>query len=264
MKERSLGLLATVFLLGLSACAAESAAPASRAAETAATSAAPAPAPRADATSTGAPASIFDVRKPASTIADGTRLHIEGPGVRVTFVAGRTLFIQEAGDDGTCENGSSVVAHRAIEVALDDAPESALVRGARVAVDGIVVTRGGRRLIENASVTVVDATVHEYEPHCDRDSRAIDDEALDAVVVRIAGTTAGAAGEPSAVDGSWAVSTCFGAMARVGTRFVSYEDWAPTWHWVTGVVVRGESSAPRLEPRDAEDIDATGQNDACL
>jgi hypothetical protein len=276
MNERSLRILALIALSAASGCAAARAPAGESQSDEAAATRHDVPSPVNESTDrptsafasvAGIPASIFDVRRPDSTIADGARIRIDAPGVRVTAFVARTLFIQEAGDDGTCESGSNVVAHRAIEVTLaaplDAAgrPAPPPARGARVVVEGIVTARGSRRVVENATVTVLDEPVHEYEPHCDRHSRAVDDEALDAVLLRIAGMAND--GAVSVDDGSWSLSTCFGGDARIGTRMVSYEDRRSTWHWVTGIAVSDVSGA-RLEPRDTDDIDATGQNDACL
>jgi hypothetical protein len=206
--------------------------------------------------------SIFTVRRPGSAVVAGTRVHVRGPGVRVTAVSARTVFIQEAGDSGACEVGDAVVAYRAIEVSSADALPP-LVRGQRVEVSGVVADMDGHRSLIHAAVTPLDGPVVPYEAHCERDGRELSSPALDSVLVITAGTTEN--GSPPGDDGGWSLATCFAPTDAigVGAEMVSYDSWEPTWHWVTGIMT-GTAAGARLEPRDIHDIRAYGFDDACL
>ncbi len=211
----------------------------------------------------GQEASVYEVRRPTSRIVPGARVTLWGAGLQVTAASHDTVWVQEAGDSGACEIGDGAVAFRAIAVRLRAPSGARPAPGQRVVVRGSVAELEGRRVIAEASLELVGAPVRPYAPHCERNARALDTDALDGVLVRTAGTTEGE-GAPIE-DGSWSLSTCFpaGTAVTVGSKMTAYTTWSSTWHWVTGVASRSFDGV-RIDPRDAEDIQGHHGNDACL
>ena len=222
----------------------------------------PAPGPQPTSADPSEQQSIYRIRQPGSRVAVGSHVVIGGPAVQVTATSRDTLWIQEAGDSGTCDTGNDVVAYRAI-VVTSKSPLPALERGQLVEVEGILEETNGRRTIKDAVIRPSGTVAKPYAPHCERDGDSLASDALDGVLVLTAGTTNGQ--PPPMSDGTWSLSPCFGMQPQVaiGGAMVTYSEWSASWHWVRGVITRS-GSVPRIEPRDLEDILWRSSNDTCL
>ncbi len=260
-----LGLCAMATLAGCTQETAEPSPPTSPAASpppTTADSKAPtATAPPPPSTPLAESVSIYDLLNPKSTIkpATGDVLTIAGPNLRVTAISGAMVYLQEAGDSGACDQGSAVVAYRAIRVRTYGIPNG-LRRGMRVKAEGALGVRFGRRELMNAALTIVPGDIHEYTPHCERDPSALLGPELENVLVTTAGQSTM---PPDAQAKTWSLASCAGASFSIGSTMSTYDDWTAHWHRVTGVVAMW-STGRILEPRDRADIDASANDDACM
>lgn len=214
--------------------------------------------------STAAPASTTDasirmLRVPDSHVALGTRVHVGGPAVRVTAIAGSRVWIQEAADEGGCEIGEAVVAWRAISIMVaGTAP--ALTIGQNVEVEGTLGAIDSRRAIVDATIVAGEKGTP-YGAHCERDVTALRSPALDDVLVLTGG-----------VATSGGLDVCFGEgsvsrTVRVTSDIHAVALPAPGYAWMGGIldVVDGERA---IAPREDDDVMWRGEdgrgNDVCL
>lgn len=199
---------------------------------------------------------VLDLQRPASSIADGSHVVLDHAALRVTAQAGRSLWVQEAGASGACDDDSADrVAFRAIRIELTTG-DHAYRPGEQVRIEGEVMTIAGRRRIVDAHATSI-AMAAPYQAYCDRDATLFADPAFEGVLVETAGR---AMGEDA---GAWGLRSCFAgaAVTRIEQPMRPGQPIDGTWRRVTGVVQQGADMV--IQPRTNDDV-IEGGSDVCL
>ena len=208
-------------------------------------------------------ATVHDLQRPGSPIADGTHVVLDDAALRVTAQAGRSLWVQEADATGVCDDDSAArVEFRAIRVELG-AGDHLYRPGEQVRIAGDVLTIGGHRQLAHAEVTSLGMAAP-YRAHCERDATLLADPALAGVLVRTAGRAMGEL--PPVGTAAWALRSCFAhdVVVRVEAPMQTGGATAGTWRWVTGVVQPADAHADVVvQPRTHDDV-IEGGSDVCL